>query len=59
MEPARAESKQLNQTPMRPLSMLVSDDNDVAVTSAGNDNKSLLVQVGQTFNLTTAVKHAY
>ena len=59
MEPAIAESKQLNQTPIRPLSMLVSDNNNVAITNAGNDNKLLLVQVEQTFNLTKAVKRAY
>ena len=59
MEPAIAESKQLNQTPVRPLSVLVSDDEVVIVTNAGNNHKSLLVQVGQTFNLTKAVKHAY
>ena len=59
MEPAIAESKQLNQTPAKLLSTLVSDDNNIVITNSGNNYKSLLVQVGQTFNLTKAVKCAY
>ena len=59
MEPAIAESKELNQTPSKPLSMLVSDNDIVIATNSGNDKTSLLVQVGQTFNLTKAVKYAY
>ena len=40
MEPTIAESKELNQTPAKPFSMLVSDDNNVVVaTNAGNDKK--------------------
>ena len=59
MEPAIAESKELNQTPLKPLSLWVSDDDGVVTTNSGNDKTLLLVQVGQTFNLTKAVKHAY
>ena len=59
MEPMIAESKELNQTPAKPFSMLVSDDNNNVATNSGNDKTSLLVQVRQTFNLTKAVKHAY
>ena len=40
MEPVIVESKELNQTPARPLSMLVSDVIVVIVTNAGNDHKS-------------------
>ena len=59
MELVIAESKELNQTPAKPLSMLVSDDNVIVTTNTGNDRKSLLVQVRQTFNLSKTVKHAY
>ena len=59
MEPAITESKELNQMPMRPLSIVVSDNNDVIATNAGNDKTLLLVKVGETFNLTKAVRHAY
>ena len=46
MEPAITESKELNQIPTRPLSVVVSDNDDVVATNAGNDKTSLLVKVG-------------
>ena len=57
MEPAIAESKELNQALKNPTTMLVSDDNSIAIT-AGNDRSSLFFKVKQTFNLTNTVKHA-
>ena len=59
MEPAITESKELNQIPMRPLSVVVSDNNDVVTTNAGNNKTLLLVKVRETFNLIKAVRHAY
>ena len=59
MEPAIVESKELNQTPRNPISMLVSDNNNVITTTSGNDKTLLLVKVEQTFNLTKVVKLAY
>ena len=52
MEPVIAESKELNQTPVKLLPVLVSDHDDVVTIYSGNDKMSLIVQVGQTFNLT-------
>ena len=59
MEPAIAKSKELNQVPKIPTSVLVSNNDDVATTTSGNDKILLLVKVKQTFNLTKAVKHTY
>ena len=59
MEPAIAESKELNQTPVNQSSILVSGNNNIIATNSGSNKTSLLVQVEKTFNLTKAVKHAY
>ena len=59
LEPAIAESKVLNQVLKNPMSMLVSDNNDVVATSSGNNKTSLLVKAEQTFNLTKMVKLDY
>ena len=59
LEPAITESKELNQAPKNPTSVLVSGNNDVIATSSGNDKTSLIVKVEQTFNLTKMVKVAY
>ena len=58
-EPAVTESKELNQIPTRPLSVVVSDNDNVVATNTGNDKTLLLVKVGETFNLAKAVRHAY
>ena len=42
MEPAIANSKELNQAPKNPAAMLVSDNNDIITATAGNDRLSLL-----------------
>ena len=59
MEPDITESKELNQIPTRPLSIVVSDNDDVVATNADNDKTLLLIKVGETFNLTKTVRHAY
>ena len=59
MEPAITESKELNQILTRPLAIVVFDNDDVVATNAGNDKTSLLIKVGETFNLTKTVRHAY
>ena len=58
-EPAISSSKELNQAPKKPTSMLVSGNDDVIATSSRNDKTLLLVKVEQTFNLTKTVKLAY
>ena len=59
MEPAMAESKELNQAPKKPTTMLVSDDNDSIDMTSGNYRTLLFIKVDQTFSLTNTVKHAY
>ena len=59
MEPAIVESKELNQAPKNPITMLVSDNDNIITTTTGNDKASLLAKVKQMFKWTKTVKHTY
>ena len=45
MEPAIAESKELNQTPAKPLSVLVSDNDNDNITNAGTTTNRYLYKL--------------